>query len=92
MEEFDLRKGTQYQGPLVIRHEDGQVISLPHRMPVKKVIRCDAIDKNRKLVGVFSIPPPLLPFLDESLNFFRLSPFIAPIGISDCATEKRDGG
>ena len=80
---FGLRRGTHHQGPLAIRHEDGNVFRFPDPQPFVEVVRRHLVDEIRVLVLARSHSPPPLPFTDNPANGRVIPTHIAPVGIND---------
>ena len=82
---FGLRRGTHHQGPLAVRHEDGDVFRFPDPQPFIEIVRRHLVDEIRVLVLARSHGPPPLPFTHDPANGRLIPSHIAPVRIDDRA-------
>src|SRR5262245_28972471 len=89
---FHLWNGTDDQRPLLISHQNTDVIRFADIVPSDEVVRDDAINEKGKLALLISLTPTLLPILDHALDAARILPLIRAIGLGDSGMQKGGRG
>src|SRR5262249_21161502 len=87
-----LRNGTDDQRPLLIGHQNPDIVCFTDIVPPDEVVRDNAIDEEGKLALLIPLTPPLLPILDQALDTVRILSLVCAIRLRDRGMEKRVRG